>query len=167
MPFYIYGTSSQWNISHIIVRGPKIVLNASNIRLELDNPDALVSLRTSGALILTFVDIHEASRQPFPAKNKDLPRDFFFRSGESFRVNVWKNPGEWGGGGGSLMERLRGMEGGRIAVGWVQLGEDVFVDVEEVNADQYDRKTEDDEMQGDWLDEFEFEKMGVGQKGVL
>lgn len=59
------------------------------------------------------------------------------------------------------------MEGGRIAVGWVQLGEDVFVDVEEVNADQYDRKTEDDEMQGDWLDEFEFEKMGVGQKGVL
>ncbi|PLB54096.1 PLP-dependent transferase [Aspergillus steynii IBT 23096] len=152
MPFYLYGnpSQSQWNISHIIVRAPNIVLNAHSVHLDLDTPEN----PPATDLIVTFAEIHEASRQPFPDRNEDLSGDFFSRPGERFRVNVWRDPGGWGEGRGSLMERLRGVEGGKVAMGWLRLGEDVFVDVEEVNGDD-EVKDSGGGDEGNWLDEFE------------
>ncbi|KAH8432758.1 pyridoxal phosphate-dependent decarboxylase family protein [Aspergillus melleus] len=159
MPFYLYGSPLQWHISHIMVRAPNIVLDASNIYLSLDENTRLPSAEIRRTLILTFADIHEASRHPFPESNADLGPDFFFRPGQLFRVNVWKNPGQWSdehGGRVSLMERLRRTRGAKVATGWVQLGEDVFVDVEDVNGDNDDgSKPCYDEHERNWLDEFE------------
>ncbi|KAI9038294.1 pyridoxal phosphate-dependent decarboxylase family protein [Aspergillus affinis] len=158
MPFYLYGRPFDWHISHIMVRAPNIVLNASNIHLWIENNIYVPFAEIKHSLILTFADIHEASRHPFPPLNKDLGPDFFFRPGELFRVNVWKDPGLWGGedGGVSLMERLRGTRDAKVATGWVQLGEEVFVDVEDVNMDEDEvKRCHDGDDERSWLDEFE------------
>ncbi|KAK1148172.1 hypothetical protein N8T08_010816 [Aspergillus melleus] len=157
MPFYLYGSPLEWHISHIMVRAPNVVLDASNIHLTLDNNTRLPSAEIRRTLILTFADIHEASRHPFQESNAELGPSFFFRSGERFRVNLWKNPGQWREehGGVSLMERLRGTRGAKVATGWVQLGENVFVDVEDVNRDEDGIKPCYDGDGRDWLDEFE------------
>lgn len=154
MPFYLYGTDSQYHISHILLRSPNIALRAGDVKLDLDNIGEVErEIRTHGGVILTLLDIYEVSRQPFPEKNADLPRDFFFRPGQEFRVRVWRDPREAEQSARGLMEEIYEEPNGAscLASGTMKLSEDVHVDAESVNKDifkRYDKVTR-------WREEFD------------
>lgn len=148
MPFYLYGTETEKHISHILVRSPNIGLRASNVTFTPDLP-ATVTEHLPEGLILTIPEIHEASMQPFPMKNKDLPEDFFFQSGAEFTVAVRedKKPGRSEGPG--LLEDL----GPVLYHGKMTLGEQISVDAEEPNKDRFSRINVDSDSWQKELDE--------------
>ncbi|KAK5659107.1 hypothetical protein OQA88_1197 [Cercophora sp. LCS_1] len=80
-PFYLYGTSSDPHMDHILVRSPNITLSAGGFSLSLDDGASVDSLLGCGA-ILSIDGQHEAAMQPFGDTNDDLPRDFFFGPGK-------------------------------------------------------------------------------------
>lgn len=140
MPFYLYGTDSQYHMSHMLLRSPNIALRAGNVKLNIDNTEAVEKEIQRGA-ILSLSDVHEASRQPFPDKNADLPNEFFFRQGQQFQVTVWRDPREADQGAGGLIAELfeDGSKSHLLASGTVELSEDVQVDAESVNKDIFKR----------------------------
>ncbi|KAK2753458.1 hypothetical protein FQN54_007848 [Arachnomyces sp. PD_36] len=152
MPFYLYGTGSQYHMSHVLLMSPNIALRAGNVKLEVDNTDA-VNKELQRGVILSLSDVHEASRQPFPERNADLPRDFFFRQGQQFQVTVWRDPREASEGARGLMQEVfeDDKKSNLLATGTVELSEDVQVDSESVNKDifkRYDKVTR-------WREEFD------------
>jgi hypothetical protein len=140
MPFYLYGTGSQYHLSHMLLKSPNIALRAGNVKLNIDNPEAVQKEIRRGA-ILSFSEVHEASRQPFPNKNADLPKEFFFRQGQQFQVTVWRDPRESDQGArGLVAEVLEDSNKSQLlASGTVELSEDVHVDAESVNKDIFKR----------------------------
>ena len=37
MPFYLFGSGEQFHISHMLLRSPNIILNAGDVKLEVDD----------------------------------------------------------------------------------------------------------------------------------
>ncbi|KAM7198694.1 Pyridoxal phosphate-dependent transferase [Naviculisporaceae sp. PSN 640] len=152
MPFYIYGTSNEIHIDHILTRAPNITLSAGNVTLALDNSENANS--KSGA-ILTIEGLHEAAMQTFAEKNDELPSTstgkFFFSPGKEFAVKIWEDsrgPGESALG--LVTELLTKQE--PIATGTLTLGEDVIVDVEKLNRDPW--KEQEDGKVARWIERF-------------
>lgn len=140
MPFYLYGTGSQYHISHMLLRSPNIALRAGNVKLDIDNVEVVEKEIQRGA-ILSLSEVHEASRQPFPEKNADLPRDFFFRPGQEFQVTVWRDPREADQGARDLVAELfeDPDKSHLLASGTMEISEDVQIDAESVNKDIFKR----------------------------
>lgn len=139
MPFYLYGIKSELHISHMLLRSPNISLSAGNIefdsnlkiRIYQHLPDGQ---NTDRALILALANAREACMHPFPENNKDIPAQFFFKSGQKYDVKVYKDPRQDPRSAGpGLLDQL----GSPLAHGTMTLGADVFVDVEYLQVDPF------------------------------
>ncbi|KAK7420377.1 hypothetical protein QQX98_002800 [Neonectria punicea] len=135
MPFYLYGTEEETHISHMLVKAPNISLSANNLKFTPDLPEATLPLLAEG-LILGISEIPEIAVQPFPPKNENLPKDFFFSKGRKFQAKIWKDPKSPKEDGPGLLEGL----GDPLYTGEMTLGENVLVDVEGPNKDEFQDK---------------------------
>ncbi|KXJ85791.1 pyridoxal phosphate-dependent transferase [Microdochium bolleyi] len=66
MPFYLYGSSAEANIDHIIVRAPNTQLSAGRCTLNLPGGPRLDAEFWKKDLVLTVTNVYEAPMQPFP-----------------------------------------------------------------------------------------------------
>ena len=141
-PFYLYGTPTDLNIDHILVRAPNIQLSADNVSLSLHDPipaDALAK----GAILLMH-DYVEAGMQPFQSTEgplgDSLAEDsdvFFFTPGSEFRVSVYEDPKEAGTPGPGIVDVEE--NGARLlGEGKMKLGPGRYVDSVRINQDPYD-----------------------------
>lgn len=140
MPFYLYGTQSEANIDHVLVRSPNIQLSADNVKLELDKklPDDVLA---NGAL-LSAMGIQEAAMQPFQSTegaNRDslgLDSGFFFRPGQKYPVKVFADNKKVDATGPGLAAYDNAKV---IAKGTMTLGEGLYVDSYWLNKDPFER----------------------------
>ncbi|CAG7971697.1 unnamed protein product [Penicillium salamii] len=136
MPFYLFGSKEQHHIEHMLLQAPNINLSSS-ISLDEKLHDEVGSrLADKELLILALTDYREQTMQPFPLVNDVKPinsANFFFRSGRSFEVEVYTDPKKATANGPGLLDGL----GAPIGKGRMTLGQDVHVDVEELNKDPF------------------------------
>lgn len=97
-PFYLYGTEKSLNIDHVLVNSPNIQLSAENITLQDITIDPEVLAK--GAIL--FIDnLSERAMQPFQSTEGPMGdtlgenSTFFFRSGQEFKVSIYKDPKDW------------------------------------------------------------------------
>lgn len=135
MPFYLYGNGKQHHISHMLLRAPNIGLSAGDVKLALKGNQILNDADLARGVILCLTEIPEVARQPFPSKNADIPRGFFFRAGETFPIKIYSDPRDGSVGGPGLLEGLTEV----LAEGTVTLSRDVQVDAEVGNRDIFKR----------------------------
>ena len=146
MPFYLYGSAGEYHISHMLLRAPNTALYAGNVTLQLDNGQVLNDEDLTRGAILCLTSVPEAAYQPFPARNADIPKGFFFRAGQSFPVKIYRDPRNAGDGGPGLLDGVTEV----LGQGTVTLGKDVQVDTEGVNRDIFKRV----DKISRWRDEF-------------
>lgn len=133
MPFYVYGTKEEKHIDHILVKSPNIQLSAEKVKLELDNE--LSSEQLSGGCILYANGIQEEAMQPFlPTKDLLKSNSFFFRPGQHFPVTVFENTKDVEATGPGLADVG---DAKPISKGTLTLGENVYVDSEDLNKDLF------------------------------
>ncbi|KAK1750944.1 pyridoxal phosphate-dependent transferase [Echria macrotheca] len=144
MPFYLYGTTSEQHISHILTKAPNIGLDASNVRLQVQGSPIDAAL--SKGAIIALQDVFEKAKQPFA---DPIPENFFFARGKQFNVKVWADPRGYDESAKGLVEDV--VKTPPLATGTIVLGEHVIVDVERVNRDPW---ADDDEatLVGQWRD---------------
>ena len=141
MPFYLYGTPTDLNIDHILVRAPNIQLSADNVSLSLDK--ALSAKALSKGAILLIHDCVEAAMQPFQSSEGPLgdtlaaDSEFFFTPGREFAVSVYEDAkGAEEPGPGILDGQADGAK--LIGKGRMKLGQGRYVDSVQINKDPYE-----------------------------
>ncbi|RDW92952.1 uncharacterized protein DSM5745_00274 [Aspergillus mulundensis] len=144
MPFYLYGSSTQHHISHILLKSPNIELGAANVQLSLDYPLAGDELARGAILALT--NTPEAPMQPFPTECSERPSDFFFRAGQKFHVKIWRDLKRAEESGPNLLPASLEEFGPEIACGEMLVRGDVLVDASSVNGDLFDRAEDEGEQ---------------------
>ena len=150
MPFYLYGNKQELFIDHMLVTAPNIYLSASDIKFSPDLTEKALSLLEDG-LILGLTEIPEAALQPFPGKNADLPKSFFFSAGKEFEVKVWKDPRGAVDAGPGLLDDLEKED--PVYTGKMTRGKNVLVDVEGPNKDDFAEKPVESDSWQKKLDE--------------
>ncbi|KAI8292985.1 hypothetical protein K4K56_005548 [Colletotrichum sp. SAR 10_98] len=70
MPFYLYGTPTEANIDHVIVRAPNTQLSASRCDLKFYNKNDMDPGIWNKPLVLLVEDVREAPMQPFPPNSE-------------------------------------------------------------------------------------------------
>lgn len=133
MPFYLYGSSTEYHISHMLLQAPNVNLSACDVKLSPELSEK-VSPELGKGLILTLTGYREETMHPFPQKNNDTvftSDHFFFRPERTFKVKVYQDPKPNIANGPGLIDNL----GTPIARGEMTLGNDVHVDVEALNWD--------------------------------
>ncbi|KAF5492470.1 putative L-tyrosine/L-aspartate decarboxylase [Colletotrichum siamense] len=70
MPFYLYGTPTEANIDHVIVRAPNTQLSAGRCDLKFYNENDMDPGIWNKPLVLLIEDVREAPMQPFPPNNE-------------------------------------------------------------------------------------------------
>ncbi len=133
MPFYLYGTTAEKHIDHILVRSPNIQLSAEKVQLELDKE--VPSQQLSKGAILFADGVQEESMQPFlPTADLIKGNSFFFRPGQRFPVRVFENTKDAKAEGPGLADVGQAQP---IAKGTMTLTENVYVDSEDLNKDRF------------------------------
>lgn len=141
VPFYLYGTPTDLNIDHILVRAPNIQLSADQVSLSLDNPisDDILS---EGA-ILFIHDYVEAAMQPFQSTEGPLgdtfaaDSEFFFTPNREFSVSVYEDPKDATTPGPGIVD-VRDNGAKMIGKGKMSLGQGRYVDSVLMNKDPYE-----------------------------
>ena len=141
VPFYLYGTPTDLNIDHILVRAPNIQLSADNVSLSLDKAISADAL-SKGAILLIH-DYVEAAMQPFQSSEGPLgdtlaaDSEFFFTPGRELSVSVYEDPkGAEEPGPGILDGQDIGAK--LIGKGKMKLGKGRYVDSVQINKDPYE-----------------------------
>lgn len=141
VPFYLYGTPTDLNIDHILVRAPNIQLSADNVSLSLDKAISADAL-SKGAILLIHGYV-EAAMQPFQSSEGPLgdtlaaDSEFFFTPGREFTVSVYedaKGAGEPGPGILDIVDNDTKL----IGKGKMKLGQGRYVDSVQINKDPYE-----------------------------
>ncbi|KAH0435451.1 pyridoxal-dependent decarboxylase domain protein [Colletotrichum camelliae] len=70
MPFYLYGTPTEANIDHVIVRAPNTQLSAGRCDLTFYNENDMNPAIWDKPLVLLIEDVREAQMQPFPPNSE-------------------------------------------------------------------------------------------------
>ncbi|KAJ0341914.1 hypothetical protein KNSL1_010912 [Colletotrichum chrysophilum] len=70
MPFYLYGTPTEANIDHVIVRAPNTQLSAGRCDLKFYNENDMDPGIWNKPLVLLIEDVREAPMQPFPPNSE-------------------------------------------------------------------------------------------------
>ncbi|KAK8069100.1 pyridoxal-dependent decarboxylase domain protein [Apiospora phragmitis] len=86
MPFYLYGTASEANIDHVIVRAPNTQLSAG--RCELDFYQEVESTIWEKNLILLIENVREEPMQPFPPNSEIGSNNGAIVAHDSYNVDV-------------------------------------------------------------------------------
>ncbi|KAK4207527.1 pyridoxal phosphate-dependent transferase [Rhypophila decipiens] len=154
MPFYLYGTTKELHIDHILTRAPNITLSAGSVDLDFSAVcESLTDEILAPGIILTIGSLHEAAMQPFGEKNDELTsHNFFFKSGSKFEVRIWNDPR---GPNESTLGLVKEVITTRqpIAMGTLTLKDDVVVDVEKLNRDPW--KVSDETKVARWIERFD------------
>ncbi|KAL4967037.1 pyridoxal phosphate-dependent decarboxylase family protein [Aspergillus stella-maris] len=154
MPFYLYGSTAQPHISHVLLKSPNIELGAANVQLDLDPNSTLDDDELARGAILCLTDTLEAPMQPFAGTDGDnSTNDFFFRSGQKFKVKIWRDLKRGEESGPNLLPTDLDGFGPELASGEVLIRSDVLVDAETINQDPFGDPT-DDEASEAWRDLF-------------
>ncbi|KAI3612291.1 pyridoxal-dependent decarboxylase domain protein [Moniliophthora roreri] len=128
-PFYLFGSSNEPNIDHMLVVHPNAQLAASGVQLNLNPP--LDGAKYNSGVILFFDDVREATMQPFPAQ-ADLGPNFFFQPGKDFRVTVYEDV--FANDGDKPID-LDTLQGKAITSGTLTLPSYLYVDTENLNGE--------------------------------
>ena len=154
MPFYLYGSGSEYHIDHMLLRAPNCQLSGSNVKLSL--ADVISEEQIREGCILIAHDVEEEAMQPFLPTSELVggsgptsKKNFFFQSGKKFKVSVFKDKYSSKHGGPGLGEvDYRD----RLTTGEMILGADgeVWIDSETVNRDPFKRAV----PVAAWIDEF-------------
>ncbi|THV00033.1 hypothetical protein K435DRAFT_794489 [Dendrothele bispora CBS 962.96] len=133
MPFYLYGTSKQQHIDHMLLLDPNIQLTASNVRLELK--ETLSAENLGKGLILYANNVHEASMQPFPLTEKLLAdKDkFFFSANKKLNVSVYRDPFPTVTDDPIKLDQVKDL----ITTGTLTLGSEIFIDSDKLNYEAH------------------------------
>jgi hypothetical protein len=133
-PFYLYGTSTQQHIDHVLLCAPNVQLTASNITLSLKLPlsEHRLARGLTEGLIVVLDDEYERIRQPFGQYNQPS----FFVKNAMFNIKVYEDRRR-------SDDPTRGMvvefdqSPSPITTGILMLGEDVslYRDHRELNRD--------------------------------
>ena len=141
VPFYLFGTPTNLNIDHILVRAPNIQLSADDVSLSLDKPIS-VDVLSRGAIL--FIDDYvEAAMQPFQSTEGPLgdtlaaDSGFFFTPGREFSVSVYEDARDAGTPGPGIVD-MKDMEAKLIGKGKMKLGQGRYVDSVQINKDPYE-----------------------------
>ncbi|KAE8356184.1 pyridoxal phosphate-dependent transferase [Aspergillus coremiiformis] len=122
MPFDLYGSGSEYHINHILKASPNAQLNADCVSLSLSPP--LTEKQLSSGVVVVFDTVFERSLQPLPTgrDGQILPHvpGLNFQPGTQYRVSVFSNENE---------------QKNSIATGEIRLGQMVYADWREINAD--------------------------------
>lgn len=128
-PFYLFGSSKEPHIDHMLLVHPNAQFAASGVQLDLNPP--LGEDKYKSGVILFLENVREALMQPFPAQT-DLGPNFFFQSGKQFNVSVYEdifvNDGD-------KPIDLGMLEGKAIASGTLTLPDYLYVDTEKLNEE--------------------------------
>ncbi|KAK4443837.1 pyridoxal phosphate-dependent transferase [Podospora aff. communis PSN243] len=154
VPFYLYGTTQEPHIDHMLTRSPNITLSADTVAIALSSGgEAITDAALAAGAILSIEGQHEASMQPFGEKNSDLPPGgaFFFASGKKFDAKIWTDPRGPHDSALGLVAEVHAKE--PVAKGRVTLQEEVVVDVEKLNRDPF-RETDATKV-ARWREHFE------------
>ncbi|KAF5380319.1 hypothetical protein D9757_007949 [Collybiopsis confluens] len=114
MPFYLYGSGSEFHVDHVYTASPNIQLSAEQVTITED-------VRNAKSLVYAQLPRAEISMHPFP-KNKlrNPPAPFFFRSNTQF----------------DNVEFTTDVDGRAVlATGTLILGKNIFVDIDYLNED--------------------------------
>lgn len=149
MSFYLYGTSTEQHIDHMLLRAPNAQFSAECIKLELDKP--LTDEQLARGPILCLNNVHEESMQPFPTNAElEASSSFFFEPGRKIPVQIFADEHDATAHGPGLTSSC-GKEELLLTTGSVMLGKSVVVDCETLNADPFKRK----EKVVKWREEFD------------
>ncbi|KAJ7325911.1 PLP-dependent transferase [Mycena albidolilacea] len=128
MPFYLFGTSQEQHIEHMLLRAPNVQISADRVQLDVQPPLSAAQLAKG---VLLQINRPERALQPPAADN---PPERMFRRGASFDVTivddtkpaVTHGPGLAAG-------------GNQLAKGKVTLAGDVHVDWKDINTEDFAR----------------------------
>ncbi|PVH72326.1 pyridoxal-dependent decarboxylase domain protein [Cadophora sp. DSE1049] len=149
MPLYLYGTSTEQHIDHMLLRAPNSQFSAESIKLELDKP--LTDEQLARGPILCLRNVHEESMQPFPLNSElDASSSFLFKPGRKISVLIFADEHDATAHGPGLASSC-GKEELLLATGTVTLGKSVVVDSETMNTDPFKRM----ERVVRWREEFD------------
>ncbi|EKG20154.1 Pyridoxal phosphate-dependent decarboxylase [Macrophomina phaseolina MS6] len=150
MPFYLYGSdissldspSQQLYMDHALLCSPNIQLSASIASLSF--PSSPKRSATDRPLVLFLDDVREGTMQPFPTSNATLASlpNFFFAKDKEYSISIWQDPVGGSQDGEEIWRAWEGLgkggsEEGLVGRGKAVLGEDVWVDSEQLNFDPY------------------------------
>jgi len=133
MPFYLYGTSEQSHIDHLLVLAPNIQLTASQVHLDLK--DRLSTEDIAKGLILYANGVHECSMQPFPRTEDVLAQQdqFFFSANKKFNVSVYRDPFSTVSETPVKLDQVKDL----ITTGTMTLGSEIFIDSDKLNYEAH------------------------------
>ncbi|KAF8198646.1 group II decarboxylase [Pholiota molesta] len=144
-PFYLYGTSDEQHIDHMLLKAPNAQLMAQRIELALDLP---LDEEELGNGLLLYALAHERSMQPFGDDNPPS----FFAPGAVFQVRIFPDPfseiatahgpglaPNFDAASSSVEEYLNlSAEAFQpLAIGTMRLGPDMFVDYTDLNKQDF------------------------------
>ena len=151
MPFYLYGSKTEQNIDHILLRAPNIQLTADGIKPSGSLLKKLTNDQLASGVICCIDNVRETAMQPFPIMSDIRANpNFFFKPGKKLPVTVYrdaKKPTENGPG----IVDVKTSKVDVLATGTLTLGDSLYIDREEVNGDPYKRK----EKYVLWKEEFD------------
>ena len=177
-PFYLYGSSKEMHIDHMLLRAPNAQLSAENVQwgAASDQPagpnlsvsaamgsfGASLSIGSGGGakgpsdadlgkgLIAVATNVYERAMQPFPTNDEIRASTcFFFRPGAKLEVAVYRDPDPATATGPGLAQLER--LGKPLATGSITLGEGLLVDTDGPNRDPFPRF----EAYSEWKKEFD------------
>ena len=129
MPFYLYGTTLQQHIDHMLLIDPNAQLSATKVTFNLDKDlSSLVDGSILNELIAIANTTREVAMQPFNVDHQPT----FFTAGRVLPVTIYKDPHSANTPGPGLLKGL----GSPVASGTMTLPPGLYVDYTLVNQEQ-------------------------------
>jgi len=122
MPFYLYGTQSQYHIDHMLIHAPNAQLSSTRV-----TADATLPIVVGQSLIAIANTTRENAMQPFSADH--LPS--FFAAGSTLPVTIYTDPNGAEASGPGLLDNL----GTPVAQATITLSSSVYIDYTLVNQE--------------------------------
>lgn len=126
MPFYLYGTTQQQHIDHILLSSPNVQLNSGDVDLQFDKGQDLygpgLERELELGLVAVFDDVREAAIQPFNRSHQPT----FFAPGKTYRVTIHRD---------SPRGPIAALNSSVFARGTITIGNSVFKDYDMINQD--------------------------------
>ncbi|KAF8887664.1 pyridoxal phosphate-dependent transferase [Gymnopilus junonius] len=128
MHFYLYGTTSQQHLDHMLLRTPNTQFAAGRVILDLDEHISLMARDgLLSGLIAVADNVYEEAMQPFNADHEPT----FFKSGRIFRISIYEDPNAPDKPGPGLLNDL----GSPIVTGTATLSSSIYIDYTLVNQE--------------------------------
>ena len=124
-PFYLYGTTAEQHIDHMLLRAPNAQIASDLITLNC-TPALTADQLASGVIV--YLDRPEAAMQPFT----DATVAALFKPNASFNVSVYTDVNASRAHGPGLSEG-----GTRISLGTLTLGKAMFYDSNRLNIEDF------------------------------